>query len=87
MSDKRNTSSASSPRRIERAIVLQLLRDGRPERWSREDLIGELAGVAPETLDATLLALERVGVLHRSNDAFWASSAARRLDEIGLIGV
>jgi DNA-binding HxlR family transcriptional regulator len=87
MSDKRNTSSSFNAERVERVIVLQLLADEHPERWSRAELMRALDDVPSEAFDAALLHLERVGLLHRSKDALWASPAARRLDEIDLIGV
>lgn len=87
MSDKRNTSSSPDAERVERVIVLQLLRDDHPEQWLREELARELTDVAPGALDAALLHLERRGVVRRSGDLCWASRAIRRLDELDLIGV
>jgi hypothetical protein len=87
MPDKGNRSSNENAVRVERAIVLQLLRDDHPVQWLREELMSELTNVAPGALDAALLHLERVGVLRRSSDLCWASRAIRRLDELDLIGV
>jgi DNA-binding HxlR family transcriptional regulator len=87
MSDKRNTSSSSNAELVERAVVLQLLRDDHPEQWLREELTRELENVPSGALDAALLHLERRGVVRRSGDLCWASRAIRRLDELDLIGV
>jgi hypothetical protein len=75
-------------RRVERAIVLQLLRDDHDERWSRTELQAELDGIAPSALAEALERLERHGVaLTPSADAIVASPCARRLDELELIGL
>lgn len=87
MSDKRNTSSSPDAERVERVIVLQLLRDDHPEQWLREEIAREFTDVTPGALDAALLHLERRGVVRRSGDLCWASRAIRRLDELDLIGV
>jgi DNA-binding GntR family transcriptional regulator len=72
--------------RLERAIVLQLLRDDREPRWSHEALLAEL-GVGEPVLEAALGRLDAEGVLCMSPDEVWASRAARRLDELELIGI
>ena len=75
-------------RRVERAIVLQLLRDDHDERWSRTELQAELDGIAPSALAEALERLERHGVaLTPSADAIVASPCARRLDDLELIGL
>jgi DNA-binding HxlR family transcriptional regulator len=87
MSNKQNPSAIEDRERLERSIVLQLLRDDHNERWSREDLARELPNVAPAALDDALCRLEGTGLLRTSDGRFCASRAARRLDELGLIGV
>jgi hypothetical protein len=72
--------------RLERAIVLQLLRDDRERRWSRAELRTEIDAEAP-AVDEALRGLSGEGVLCLAEEEVWASSAARRLDELGLIGV
>jgi hypothetical protein len=72
--------------RLERSIVLQLLRDDRDVNWSREELLMELGGeIAP--LEEALVRLRDGGVVSISDERVSASAAARRLDELGLIGV
>jgi hypothetical protein len=72
--------------RLERAIILQLLRDDRDANWSRERLLMELGGeISP--LEDALARLQDDGVVSISDELLAASPAARRLDELGLIGV
>jgi hypothetical protein len=80
-------SRAADGAGLERAIILQLLRDDHERMWSREQLLAELAFDRAEVIEETLGRLEREGVIGCSDEAVWASSAARRLDELGLIGV
>jgi SOS response regulatory protein OraA/RecX len=74
---------------LERAIILQLLRDDHDRMWSREQLLSELdrSEAGSEVVEQALRRLEQEGVLGSSDEAVWASSAARRLDELELIGI
>jgi hypothetical protein len=80
---------------VERAIVLQLLRDDHERKWSRVQLATELSSELDpdlaqdgrQAVDDALKRLERDGVIGISEQQAWASSAARRLDELGLIAV
>ncbi len=74
-------------RSVERAVVLQLLRDDHERRWPRTELERKLAEIEQDVLDGALSTLAATGVLHTENGAVWASDAARRLDELELIGV
>ncbi len=74
-------------RMVERAIVLQVLRDDHEERWSREELVGEISDFQPAVLDEALVRLERDGVVRREGEQIWASRASRRLDELELISI
>jgi hypothetical protein len=80
-------SRAADGAGLERAIILQLLRDDHERMWSREQLSAELALDQSEVIEQALGRLEKEGVITASEEAVWASSAARRLDELGLIGV
>jgi DNA-binding GntR family transcriptional regulator len=70
--------------KLERAIVLQVLSEER--RWSRTELAAEL-GADATGLDSALAALHGQGVVCLAEDDVWASPAARRLDELELIGI
>jgi DNA-binding HxlR family transcriptional regulator len=72
---------------VERAIVLQVLRDDHEERWARAELAQEIPDFAPEVLDEALAELEQDGVLRREERTVCASPAARRLDELELISI
>ena len=80
-------TESSEPRadgaKLERAIVLQVLSEER--RWSRTELAAELGAAAG--LDGALAALHGQGVVCLAEDDVWASPAARRLDELELIGI
>jgi hypothetical protein len=79
---------AASDPRLERAIVLALLNDeddtGR--RCSRRELSQEL-GAEEQHLQGALDGLLGAGVVCAGGDLLWASAAARRLDELELIGI
>lgn len=78
---------AGGSRTLERAIVLVLLgEDDGERRWSRAEL-GEGMGVGQDELAAALSGLLDAGVLQHEDDRVWPSSAARRLDELELIGI
>jgi hypothetical protein len=72
--------------KLERAIVLQLLRDDREPQWSSRQLAAEMDTQAP-ALEGALQSLERDGVLSLERDAIRASRATCRLDELGLLSV
>lgn len=78
---------AGGSRSLERAIVLVLLSEDDGEReWSRGEL-EEGMGVAQSELATALGGLLDTGVLRQQDDRVWPSSAARRLDELELIGI
>jgi hypothetical protein len=71
----------------ERAIVMQVLRDDHEERWARVELARVIYGFESAILDEAFARLRRDGVLLVENDYVRASRAARRLDELGLVGL
>jgi len=84
-------TESSEPRAVdssslERAIVLQLLRDDHDQRWSREELRTELDADAI-AVESALRRLHGEGVLCLAEEEVRASPAARRLDELGLISI
>jgi predicted transcriptional regulator len=72
--------------KLERAIVLQLLRDDREQEWSSRQLAAEVDTQAP-ALEQALSSLERDGVLRLERDVVRASRATCRLDELGLLSL
>jgi DNA-binding HxlR family transcriptional regulator len=72
---------------VERAIVLQVLRDDHDERWTRAELAHEIPDFEPAALDEALTRLERDGVLRRVGASMSAAPATRRLDELELISI
>jgi hypothetical protein len=72
---------------VERAIVLQVLRDDRHERWSRSALARELSDCEPALVELALARLQQDGVLAGGGTRVCASTATRRLDELELVGV
>jgi hypothetical protein len=71
---------------LQRAIILQLLRDDRPRRWTHADLAAEL-GAEQRTVDAAVRALDADGVVCGGDGEVWASRAALRLDELELLAI
>jgi DNA-binding HxlR family transcriptional regulator len=72
---------------VERAIVLQVLRDDHEERWALTELIGEVSDLSPEVVEDGLRRLEREGILERADSYVLASRAAHHLDELELISI
>jgi AraC-like DNA-binding protein len=70
--------------RLERTIVLQLLREDRDLRWTRAELAAAIEA-DPRSVATALGRLTGDGVLRATEDGVWASRAAHRLDELGLI--
>jgi DNA-binding MarR family transcriptional regulator len=73
-------------RTLERVIVLTLLSEGGERRWSRAELAAEL-GVEVEALQDAVDRLSEAGVVCLAGTEVWASAAARRIDELRLIGI
>ena len=76
---------AVGERKLERAIILQLLSDDSARRWSRAELAGAV-DAEPDVLEAALVELSKLGIVDIAGAEVWASVAARRIDELGLIG-
>jgi predicted transcriptional regulator len=72
--------------RLERALVLLLLSDERRQAWSPEELAAELDTDRP-TLERALDGLTQAGVVEFAGADARASRAARRIDELDLIGI
>ena len=79
--------SYTDPDGIERAIVLQVLRDDHDERWSRAELDVELQDVERQAVGVALDALRQESVLRISGQLVWASRCARHLSALGMVSV
>jgi DNA-binding transcriptional ArsR family regulator len=86
MQPMRERPPALGARKLERAIILQLLSQEVAERSSCAQLAAAL-GRDQETLTAPLGSLMDAGVVCCEGTDVWASAAARRLDEFGLIAI
>ena len=78
---------AGDRRRLERAIVLELLGDDDGDRRRSEAQLADQLGCEQGALDEALRGLAEAGVLNTEQQLVWASAAARRLDQLGLIGI
>ena len=85
MHEHRTQASFEEPRRLDRAIVLDLLDDNR-ERSSRYELALAVR-VDRSVLDSALERLQADGVAVVDGNDVLASRCARRIDELELIGI
>ncbi len=74
-------------RKIKRAIVLQVLRDDHPERWTRAELERQLSDLPPEGVEAAIEDLAAEGVLIDDDGTVRASLCARTLDALELVTI
>lgn len=72
---------------VERAIVLQVLRDDHPERWTRAELEAEVFDFAPVIVNEALMRLEAESVVILDGENVEASRCARRMDALGLVSI
>ncbi len=72
---------------VERAIVLQVLRDDHPERWTRAELEAEVFDFDPLTVNEALTRLEAEGVVILDGENVEASRCARRMDALELVSI
>lgn len=71
----------------ERAVVLQVLREDREERWSRAEFEREICDIEPLEISDALERLREHGVVHLAGELVWASRCARHLDILGMIAI
>src|SRR5271154_3859279 len=86
MSQQTHERCTGGERKLERAILLQLLGQDREQPSSHAQLAVALAIEADE-LRRALTRLSDAGVVCLGGQDVWASPAARRIDELGLIGI
>ncbi len=87
MQDQTKQIPSDSDRRVQRAIVAQILREDHDKRWSRAALETELSHDAPITIDDALHRLESEGVIEIAGEIVQASRAARHLDALEMIAL
>jgi hypothetical protein len=71
----------------EHIIILQLLRDDRPEWWSRADVLRELHDIHEGAILGSLEHLGCLGLLDVDDERVRASGVLRHLDTLGFIGI
>jgi hypothetical protein len=71
----------------ERAIILQVLRVDRDERWSRAELESEIYDIEPLVISEALERLREAGVVQLAGELVWASRCAHRLDALGMVSI
>lgn len=84
MRHHRTQAGSDEHRRLDRAIVLDLLSDR--ERWPRDELAAAVR-VEHAVLDRALERLQADGVAVIEGEEVLASRCARRIDELELIGI
>jgi predicted transcriptional regulator len=84
MRQHRTQAGSGEHRRLDRAIVLQLLEDR--ERWSHEELAASVR-VDRSVLDSALERLQAAGVAVIEGEDVLASRCARCIDKLELIGI
>jgi DNA-binding HxlR family transcriptional regulator len=77
----------TDPGGIERAIVLQVLRDDHHERWTRKELKRELRDVKERSIDKALGDLEEEGVVELDGEYVWPSRCAQHLGALGMVSI
>ena len=87
MQDQPSQVLGEADPRVERAIILQFLRDDHGDRWSRAELEVEISNVEPLDISDALARLGQDGIVQISGESVSASRAVRRLDELGLIAI
>jgi hypothetical protein len=72
---------------VERAVVLQVLRDDHAPLWTRDELKKEIPDFPPDEVNGAIDDLAAACVVEADGDRVSASLAARRLDKLELISV
>ncbi len=83
----KQTLEEDNTKRLERAIVLRVVGEGRDRRCSRADLAEALDDVAPDALASALARLDGEDVIALEGPTVRASRATVRLDELELIAL
>jgi hypothetical protein len=87
MQDQTKHISSERDRPLERAIVLQILRDDHDDDWLRIELADELGPADPLAIRNALTHLEEQGVVACRGETIRASRAVMCLNELDVIAV
>jgi hypothetical protein len=87
MRPQRNKVRCESDRRAQRVLILQLLRDDHDNLWTRSELDAELGDIGAQIIAHAVASLQEAGVVELDGGSLSASPAARRFQELLLIGV
>ena len=71
----------------QRAVILQVLRSDRDERWARAELESEIYDIEPLAISDALDRLCREGVIHLEGETVLASRCALHLDSLGMVSI
>jgi hypothetical protein len=77
----------AATKQLERAIVLQVLRDDHRERWSDKQIERAIPDFKPEAIQKAIVRLEAGGVICCLDEFIGASRCAQYLDSLELIGI
>ncbi len=77
----------AATKQLERAIVLQLLRDDHRERWSDKQIQRAIPDFKPEAIRKAIVRLEAGGVICCLDEFIGASRCAQYLDSLELISI
>jgi hypothetical protein len=80
-------AKSNDPTLVERAIVLQVLRNDHPERWTRAELERAVSDLDPLAVREGLAALAVEGVILLDGEDVQASRCARHLDALELVSI
>lgn len=87
MQDQTKHISGGCDPQVERAVVLQILRDDHDDGWPRAELATELGYADPTAIGDALAHLEHEGVVELVGETIRASRAAMHLNDLGIIAV
>lgn len=68
-------------------LILQLLRQEHPWRWSRAELQAELKDIHPDAITVAVERLQEQSVVHVDGEQLSACACARHLDALDLISI
>jgi hypothetical protein len=87
MQDQTKRVPEEHERRLERALVSQILRRDHSDGWLFAELAAELGDTDSLTIRGVLADLEEMGAVETVGERVRASRATRRLDELDMIAL